>query len=243
MNRAIPLPKTTTKANLKEIRRTIKVFHESGDVVELRAIGKGGEIASGFYDDFGAFARGAQELSDSGKYIGVYFTASPCKRDVLQRRKKNTVHHQPETTTKDEDVESRSKLIFDIDPIRESGTSATKKQRGAAHWCLVQLTGGLRKKGWPDPVTADSGNGYYAIYAVDEPNNSETKELFKQVTKAAAAKYSIRPEVEGEIVKVAEIDEGVFNAARRYRRLQKGRKGQAYRLDQQRSKGPLPPAG
>ncbi|MFZ0634213.1 MAG: hypothetical protein WA755_13535 [Candidatus Acidiferrales bacterium] len=202
-------------ADLREIRETISTLHEPEALIELCAIADTG-IASGYFDDHEALAREAKTLSDSGRYDGVYMTANPVKRDVpeLKRREKNRIHYNVSDRTKDDDIARRHWLIIDIDSEREPNTSATERQKDAALRCLGQLVEGLRQRHWPKPVTADSGNGFYAIYAVDQPNDEETKELFKWVTKAVSKLYSIASDVGGELVKVASIDVVTFNAAR-----------------------------
>src|SRR5271155_92148 len=61
----------------------------------------------------------------------------------------------------------------------------------------------LSKAGWPEPVVADSGNGYHLLYRIDLP--SDDGGLVKRVLAALAAQFNT-PEVK--------IDEKVFNPAR-----------------------------
>jgi hypothetical protein len=78
----------------------------------------------------------------------------------------------------------------------------------------------LRAEGWPEPVLADSGNGYHLLYRIDLPaddafetlpdgqvvkRNGETTELVRACLKALAARFDT-PEVA--------IDTGVFDAPR-----------------------------
>jgi hypothetical protein len=202
--------------NLQEVAKTIRTLHKPGALIELCAIGDEG-IVSGLYDDHDALAWKAKQLSDSGTYQGVYITVNPVKSSVPRQkmRAKNRLYHNIAARTRDQDIERRSWLVLDFDPVRKAKTSATSRQKGAALWCMAQTTGTLRREfGLPEPVTADSGNGYYACYAVDLPNDEEIKALFKQVTKAIAAKFSIQAQLEGELVRVVEIDDVTFNASR-----------------------------
>jgi hypothetical protein len=48
----------------------------------------------------------------------------------------------------------------------------------------------LRKRGWPDPVAADSGNGAHLLYAVDLPNDAESLELVRGVLEALSFKFT-----------------------------------------------------
>jgi hypothetical protein len=195
-------------ADLQEIRATINTLHESGALVELCAICDDG-ITSGYYDDHEALAREAKRLSDSGTYHGTYITVNPVKPGVPKQKglAKNRMYAHVASRTKDEDIEKRPWFILDIDPVREPQTSASDRQKGAACWCKTVAVGSLRREwGMPEPVIADSGNGYYALYRTDEPNNRETDELFRNATKAVAAKFSMKD--------VAGIDPVTHNASR-----------------------------
>lgn len=195
-------------AELQEIRTTITTLHESGALIELCALGNNG-ITSGYYDDHDALAQEGKKLSDLGSYHGVYVTVNPVKRDLPKRRglEKNRIYEHVTSRTKDEDIEKRRWLILDVDPVRKPKTSANDRQKGAACWCKTCAVSSLRSEwGMPEPVVADSGNGYYALYPTDEPNNQEIDDLFRNATKAIADKFSMKD--------VADIDPVTHNASR-----------------------------
>jgi hypothetical protein len=197
-----------TGADLHEIRKTISTLHEPNTLVELCAIGNN-SITSGYYSDYDALAREGKRLSDSGMYDGVYVTVNPVKPDVPKQRgiATNRMYEHGVARTRDEDIAKRCWFVLDIDPVREPQTSATNRQKGAASWCKTCAVGSLRREcGMPEPVIADSGNGYYALYRTHEPHNQDMDELFKNATKAAAAKFSMKD--------VAVIDPVTHNAAR-----------------------------
>jgi hypothetical protein len=201
------------KADLQNIRRTIEVLHEPHALVELCAIGGEG-LVSGYYDDHGALAREAKELSDSARYFGIYITANPLKGDVVSERDVNKVYRNVGDQTKDNDAERRRWWFLDVDPVREPQTSATERQKAYAAMCLNRAITFLGTKfGFPQPVTADSGNGFYAFYAVDEPNDARTRELFTRSIKAISTACAIEGLVDREDVR-AVIGEDTFNAAR-----------------------------
>jgi len=195
-------------ADLQEIRTTIATLHGPDALVELCAIGDG-VIASGYYDDHDALAREGERLSDSGIYHGIYITVNPVKRDVPRQMgiAKNRMHKHVATRTNDSNIEKRRWFVLDVDPVRKPQTSASDWEKAVASWCKTCAVGSLRRE-WrmPEPVIADSGNGYYALYRTDEPNNRETDELFKNATKAVAAKFSMKD--------LAEIDPVTHNASR-----------------------------
>jgi hypothetical protein len=196
------------KADIEEICTTIATLHEPDALIELCALRENG-IVGGYYDDHVALAREARRLSDSGTYHGVYVTLNPVKPYVpkLKGLAKNRTYDHVAGRTKDEDIVKRRWFALDVDPIRTPKTSATKRQKAAASWCKSWTIGSLRRTcAMPDPIIADSGNGYYALYRTEEPNSQEMDELFKNATKAVAAKYSIRD--------AANIDPVTHNASR-----------------------------
>jgi hypothetical protein len=191
-------------ADLQEIQRAIAVLHEPGQVVEVRVPIKFHTI-SGFYDDHGKLAQAVKQLSDSGKYKGVYYTLNCCNEALLACRVKNQLHYDVEKTTSDEDIVQRRWLLIDFDPKRTKGVSATTEEKLAAKAVMLDVAKTLRKEGWPSPVIARSGNGYHLLCRVDEPNDADTKALFQDCLGAIAAKFP---------TDAVEIDTGVFNAAR-----------------------------
>ena len=194
-------------ADFQEIRTTVATLHEPNALVELCAIGEG-RIDSGYYDDHDALARDAKRLSDSGKYTGVYITVNPVKPDVPMQKgiTTNRMYYHVASRTKDEHIAKRRWFALDIDPIRKSHTSATYRQKAATHWCKSSTVEILRRE-WrmPEPIMADSGNGFYALYRTDEPNDAATASVFKNATKAIADQCSI-PDV-------ANVDAGSHNAS------------------------------
>jgi hypothetical protein len=195
-------------ADLQEICTTMATLHEPGALVELCAIGNDGVI-SGYYDDHDALARQAKSLSDSGAFDGIYVTVNPIKPEVPKQRglTKNGKCQRTKQRTKDEDIERRRWLVLDVDPVRAPRTSATSRQKAVASWCKTSAVDTLRSKShMPEPVIADSGNGYYALYRTDAPNDPEMDRLFKGATQAIAAKFSMKG--------LAVIDPVTHNASR-----------------------------
>jgi hypothetical protein len=115
------------------------------------------------------------------------------------------VAEQPKATTADRDIVRRGWLLVDFDPARPSEISATLGEKEAAYERAKEVRAYLKAEGWPEPVIADSGNGFHFLYPLDLPNDQESRELVKGVLKALAFKF------DDDRVK---IDTGVYNAAR-----------------------------
>ena len=92
--------------------------------------------------------------------------------------------------TRKEDVTHRDWLLIDADPVRPSGISSTKEEKAAALEMLQEVASYLKNEGWPSPVTADSGNGFHALYHLDLPNTPEVETAVRNVLKHLDKKFS-----------------------------------------------------
>jgi hypothetical protein len=63
----------------------------------------------------------------------------------------------------------------------------------------------LTAQGWPQPVSADSGNGIHLLYSIDLPNDDSSRDLVKGSLEALAARFD-----DGAV----KIDRSVHNAGR-----------------------------
>jgi hypothetical protein len=63
----------------------------------------------------------------------------------------------------------------------------------------------LTSRGWPEAVGGDSGNGAHLIYAIDLPNDDESRDLIRDFLHAVGDRFDTDR---------AKIDRGVFNAGR-----------------------------
>lgn len=117
--------------NHVDILRTARLFHDPGDVFELRIpkAGKFGTI-SGYYNDATSFADSIVGLANED-FGGYYFTINQVKPDLLARNA-NKYHKYAKDTTADKDIERRRWLPIDLDPVRPSGISSLEEEHDAA---------------------------------------------------------------------------------------------------------------
>lgn len=197
-----------TQAYVQKMTNWLRLFIAQGQVVELRALGvvtpyyRKPHVVSGFFDfkHLEEMVRHALKLSDNAR--GVYFTLNPLNRALLSRRQ-NRIDDANDESTHDVDVLQRHWLLIDADPQRISGVSATDAEKAKAWEKILTIRRHLHEQGWPDPVLADSGNGYHLLYRVDLP--TQDGDLVKRVLHALAEKF------DDEQVKV---DRSVFNPSR-----------------------------
>jgi len=191
-----------------QIRKALETIVEPGQVVELRALNvskvdyRRPHTQSGFFDfdHLDEMAEVAYRLTPDAQ--GVYFTLNPLKLDVLARRY-NRVEIVTGDTARDVDVEKRARLLIDADPVRIAGVSAKETEKANAKDVIRRVQDFLQEGGWPNPIFADSGNGYHLLYDIDLPVDDD--ELVKRVLTALAVRFDT-PEVK--------IDRQVFNPSR-----------------------------
>lgn len=193
------------KADPQNIADAIRILFEPGQVVELRApkAGKLGTI-SGYFNDHKKLAQELAKLS--GQVGAVYYTLNPVSTSLLARANNRVKEHSTNTTSDAPDnIIKRRWLLVDCDPVRPSDISSTDEEKLAAKKLALNVKAHLKGVGWPDPVNADSGNGYHLLYRIDLPNDELTRRLLESVLKALASRF------DNVAVK---IDQKVFNASR-----------------------------
>ena len=188
------------KADVAEIRRTLDLLLEPGQVAELRVIKTQQGTVSGYFTDFDKLAQAA--AANSGKAPGVYVTLNPVNPDLLARAN-NRVKKYARETTADRDILKRRWFPIDFDAVRPAGISSTDAEHEAALARARECRTWLQSQDWPAPIFADSGNGAHLLYRIDLP--SEDRNLVAQSLKALAAKFD-----DTEVV----VDVGNYNPAR-----------------------------
>ena len=185
----------------------LSFFFTSGDIIELRALGKTkGVVQSGYYKDLKKFEDTIGILDKTGEHKGIYFVLNKINPALYARRPDSlSTPKDGIATTSDADIERRRWLPIDFDPKRPSDISSTDEEHEAAIERAKEVRDHLRSLGWPDPVLADSGNGAHLLYAIDLPNNESASESVELVLKALNAIFSDEK---------IEIDTANFNAAR-----------------------------
>src|SRR5262249_22984948 len=134
---------------------------------------------------------------------GVYVTLNPLNPDLLARRCNRIAWANEGELAKDKDVLCRRWLLVDADPVRDPLISATEAEKDAAWQPLQAVRASLAGRHWPDPVVADSGNGYHLLYRIDLPADDGGQ--VERILKTLAARFDSAQ---------VQIDQKVFNPAR-----------------------------
>jgi hypothetical protein len=187
-----------------EVDRTLRLLIEPDGITEIRAFTHGGGISSGYFDSASAVADAFRPFA-SHYFEGVYCLPSPINRALLARsaNRMRRIHRDP--TTSDSDIQGRRWLLVDVDPERPAKISSTDAEHEAALALARRIRDGLRERGWPDPVLADSGNGAHILYRINIENDVESAALCQRVLQALDALF---------LDPIASVDLKTFNAAR-----------------------------
>lgn len=190
------------KAPAHTIRRALALLAGPEQVIEIRALKTARKTVRGYFNDQAAAAQAAAQWN--GKAPAVYMTLNQVDPALLARAA-NRMEPYAESTTTDKDIVRRLWLPLDFDPKRPAGISSTDIEHEAAIEAARSCRDWLTTKGWAAPILADSGNGGHLLYAIDLPNDDESRALVNACLKVLAKQF------DDEAVS---LDQTVGNAAR-----------------------------
>lgn len=157
----------------EEILRTLSLLIHPGGVTELRVLkatlnrGRGTGVASGYFDSFDKLADAVGQIVSAK---GIYIVPNRVDPDLLARRSNRLeLNSKDDPTTSDSNIQRRCWLLIDLDPARPSGISSTDAEHDLARVRAEVVREHLRELGWPEPILADSGNGWHLLYRIDLP--------------------------------------------------------------------------
>jgi hypothetical protein len=190
----------------EEVRKALATILEPRAVFEVRALDArlSGNyrtgIISGYFDNADACLSELERLTSA---VGVYVTLNPVDPALLSRCANRLDLARKNSNTGDQHIVRRLRFIIDVDPDRPSGISATDAEKAAAKNKAQKIYRFLKERGWPEPLVADSGNGYHLVYLIDLP--VEDDQLIERLLAGLAARF------DGDGVK---LDRSVFNPSR-----------------------------
>lgn len=191
-----------------QVVRTLDMFIGKGGIAEIRilnAFGVKGRNDSGYFDNFAQAAGALQQYAMNPKNPGIYFVLNPFSPELMARAS-NRFEERAKDTTQDSDITRRRWLFIDCDPKRKTGISSTEEEWQAAKSRAESVAEWLTQEyGFPEPVTASSGNGFHLHYRIDLEAGDESRDMVKNCLRAIAAKFDDD---------AVTIDTKVFNAAR-----------------------------
>lgn len=178
----------------------LKIFHEPGDVIEIRII-EGNGTTAGYFKDID---KAIEQVKKYNGKFNIYFVLNKVLEPCYHRCP-DTLQQKIKKTTTDNDVEQRRWILLDYDPKRPAEISAADEEKAASYERMKEANKFLRSQGFPYPVVADSGNGWHNLYKINLSNNTESMELVKKFLQAMDMLFSDEK---------VQVDTAVFNAAR-----------------------------
>jgi len=173
----------------EEIRTGVEALFPEGSLIELRIPKSSIGTIIGFFRDREKLIQAIEEYS--GKVPAVYYTLNAPPPELYDNAQLKDAAIAGVHGCKDDEVMVRNWLLIDCDPIRvdadgkplaDQKVSSTDSEKEASLAIAQKVKSYLQEKGWPGPVSADSGNGYHLLYNLG--GMPSTKELTETVHKA-----------------------------------------------------------
>ncbi len=184
-------------------------------------VGSAGGIASGWFSNLKLMASKAIDIDqgwlNNGGYTmnseGIYVTVNPVTPALLSRSY-NIISGGVKRST-DKDVVQYHNLFIDIDAERPAETSSSDDEKTAALEVVGKvkdyLVGSLA---WPEPMIADSGNGYHLAFKSSIPVNKDNVALIKQLYLLLNDTFCNAPYFVGDEQIKVKVDSVVHNPSR-----------------------------
>jgi len=189
------------KTITKELHKTMEIFMRKGSYIEVRILKTSEGTISGYFDNVEKMLLAVKRYDE--KY-NIFFTMNELMAGIEARGVNRLIPYAKNTTT-DSEISMRRWILIDLDPERPAGISSTDEELQSAKELSQEIREYLTNCGFPEPVTALSGNGYHLLYPVELPNTPEMAGLVKGFLGALDSRFST------EYVKV---DTTTYNAAR-----------------------------
>jgi len=164
---------------VSEIQKYLDPLFRDARQVELRHQFNG-RWTTGQYDNPDLLLRDARTLAGQGNLYTSINRPYPF-------RPSNSMTGEP---IRNDSVLRYARLLFDLDPVRPTGTASTDIELAHAKQQAEFLRKVLREWGWPEPLIAMSGNGYHLQYRVALPNDDETKGMLNAIYKGMKPEFS-----------------------------------------------------
>lgn len=181
-----------------------KIFHDEGDLHEIRIHGIGSFNASGYFRDIDSIINAIQKY-DAQENAQIYFVLNKINDECYNRAQKDKIVNYVKPTTSDADIVGRKWILIDFDPKRKTGTSSSKEELLKARDVARKTYDFLVDQGINPPVVAMSGNGYHLLVRVQLANSDENQTLVARFLKAISMMFQTED---------IDIDLKVYNAAR-----------------------------
>lgn len=173
--------------NEEILRQSINILKPNNELFEVRILpADKRKTLSGYFHDVDTLIKAFETVSL--KNTNIYITLNKLKAACGSRIQ---VDHflTGANTTSDSDIDRREWLFIDFDPIRMTGVSSTKEEKTVAGKLASDVRTYLNGIGFPEPLGADSGNGYHLLYRIDLPNDEASNKLVSKCLKVLSLMF------------------------------------------------------
>ena len=189
--------------DINAVKRTIEILKPNNQLYEIRIINKNSKKRiSGYF-------RGTENLEKAFKTIDLRgancFITLNTINDACYSRVQHECFRQVDVTTGDGEITSYDWLLIDVDPKRPSEISSTNEEFEGAKKKAGNVYRYLKRKEFPEPIVALSGNGVHLLYSLALNKTDENKAMIEKCLKALDFMFSDEH---------TEIDTSVFNPSR-----------------------------
>lgn len=190
----------------------LRILHPDDSVFEVRMLNckapnrKRTFTVAGWFDDVKKAEASVADAEQRYRPSGVYATINPVVRALMSRAEPNTLHEYPDNLTGDHEIARRLWLPIDVDPVRPTGVSASDGEKEAAAAVAAEVREWLENQNhWPEPVVADSGNGYHLLYRINLRNDEAGAQVCRSVLHTLGDRFDNEH---------ATVDRKVYNSSR-----------------------------
>jgi hypothetical protein len=185
----------------EELKKSMRIFMKKDSFIEVRILNTQKGTISGYFDNVENMLSAVKQYD--GKY-NIFFSMNEPVKGV-ESRSVNRLKEYSRNTTTDSEIAVRRWILIDLDPVRPSGISSTDDELKQSEMLSTIIKECLSNAGFPEPVTALSGNGYHLLYPIAMPNDKGSIQIIKSFLKYLDVTFST------ETVKV---DIANYNASR-----------------------------
>lgn len=177
------------RLNAEEVRKWHRVFKPNNELFEIRLLGKGKNVLSGYFTDIEQAIACVKPYDDLESYQ-VYFTVNEIHSGCRSRNQYNRMEQVSGSATSKNDIVKRTFLPIDIDVKRPSDISSSDEEKEYAHVKAAEVYRFMLGNGFPEPAVCDSSSGYHLYFPIDMENTDETESLIRQIYKVLSSRFT-----------------------------------------------------
>lgn len=182
----------TPQPDIQQIEQTLRLIPAPDSIGEIRFFDQRSEEKKGgigYFFTVEEIPQAAEIAYRENETLGGYLVMNDSGEALIERPRLSRQY----SLTKDVDIARRRWLPIDFDPHspeRGAADSSTDAEKENARQLMELVQEWLRELGFPEPVFADSGNGWHLLYRLDFPNDGESHQLVKMLLDGLAKRFN-----------------------------------------------------